>query len=55
MRIWNFIFAKLPNNKYLEVFLSLNYPKKGKIKNGKNKPPEPAFLEAIWQRFMITL
>jgi len=35
MRIWKFISAKLPNNKHLEVFISLNYQKRKNKKRQK--------------------
>jgi len=43
MRIWNFIFAKLPNSYYLVVFVSLNFQNRRKKKNTKNKTGETLF------------
>jgi hypothetical protein len=43
MLIWNFIFAKVPNNKYLEVFISLNFQNSRKKRAQEIKPAEPRF------------
>ena len=43
MIIWNFIFAKVPNNKYLEVFISLNFQNSRKKRAQEIKPAKPYF------------
>jgi hypothetical protein len=43
MRIWKFISAKLPNNKHLEVFISLNYQKRKNKKQQKPSRRKPRF------------
>jgi len=54
MRIWKFIFAKLPNNKHLEVFISLNYQKRKNKKRQKNKPPEASFCGPMTALFFVS-
>nr|DAO56104.1 MAG TPA: hypothetical protein [Caudoviricetes sp.] len=52
MCIWKFISAKLPNNKHLEVFYSLNIQKKQKERRKKQSRRTPYF-GAFWRLLFL--